>query len=146
MKRIVSSLALALSMLVSSVAFAATTSYRSTMSGPGEQPPNNSPGAGIATVVVDTVAQTMRFSVPFFDLLADTTAGHLHCCTAEPLIGIAPIAIGFGDFPTGVRAGLYERVFDLAEAATYHPAFLTAHGGTVATARAVLLEGITNNE
>lgn len=146
MKRIVSSLALALTMLVSSVAFAATTTYRSTMSGPSEQPPNNSPGAGIATIIFDDVARTMSLSVPFFDLIADTTAGHLHCCTPEPLIGIAPVAIGFNDFPTGVRSGLYERVFDLADAATYNAAFITAHGGTVDAARAFLLEGVANNQ
>jgi hypothetical protein len=146
MKRVVSNLALALAMLCSSAAFAATTTARSTMSGPGEQVPNNSSGAGIATIVVDDVAMTMQFSIPFIDLVADTVAAHLHCCTAAPLIGAAGIAIGFDDFPSGVRSGLYERVFDLAEAATYTPAFLAAHGGTADAARAFLLDGITANQ
>ena len=145
MKRIVSSFAMALTMLISSVAFAATTTYRSTMSGPSEQPPNSSPGAGIATIVFDDVAMTMLFSIPFIDLQTGTTVAHLHCCTATPLIGTAPPAIGFDDFPVGVQSGLYERLYNLADAATYEPAFLTVHG-TVDAARAFLLSGIDNNQ
>jgi hypothetical protein len=146
MKRVVSSLALACSMLFSSAAFAAITEYRSTMSGPSEQPPNNSPGASISSVVYDDVAMTMSFTVPFIDLLAGTTVAHLHCCTPEPLIGIAPPAIPFDDFPVGVRNGLYERLYNLADPATYDPAFLSAQGGSVDAARNFLLQGINNNQ
>ena len=146
MKRVVSSLALAFTMLVSSVAFAATTTYRSTMSGPSEQPPNDSPGASIATVVFDDVAMTMFFSIPFMNLEAGSTVAHLHCCTAQPLIGTAPPAIGFDDFPVGAQSGLYERLYSLTDPATYETAFITAHGGTVDAARAFLLDGIVNNQ
>ena len=145
MKRIVSSFAMALTMLISSVAFAATTTYRSTMSGPSELPPNSSPGAGIATIVFDDVAMTMLFSIPFIDLPAGTTVAHLHCCTATPLIGTSPPAIGFDDFPVGAQSGLYERLYNLADAATYEPAFLSVHG-TVDAARSFLLSGIDNNQ
>lgn len=146
MKRIVSSLALVLSMLAAPAVFAVNTTYRSTMSGPSEAPPNNSPGAGIATIVFDSVAMTMRFSIPFFDLVAPSTAGHLHCCTAQPLLGTAPIAIPLEDFPVGVRAGTYERTFNLSDAATYAPAFITANGGTVTQARDFLIAGINANQ
>ncbi|MES2316588.1 MAG: CHRD domain-containing protein [Pseudomonadota bacterium] len=146
MKRIASSLALALTMLVSSAAFAVTTSYRSTMSGPSEAPPNPSPGASLATIVIDDVAMTMSLSMPFVDLLGDTVAAHLHCCTAAPLTGTAPVALPFNDFPLGVRSGLYERVFNLSDATTYNPAFLSANGGTVDMARTFLLNGIIGNQ
>jgi hypothetical protein len=146
MKRIASSLALALTMLVSATALAATTTYRSTMSGPGESPPNASPGAGIANIVIDDVAMTLSLSMPFSALLGDAVAAHLHCCTAEPLIGTAPIAVPFNDFPVGQRNGAYGHVFDLADAATYTSAFLSAHGGTADAARSFLLDGITANE
>ena len=146
MKRIVSCLALVLTMLAAPITFAANTTYRSSLSGPSEAAPNTSPGAGIATIVVDNIAMTIRFSVPFFDLVAPSTAGHLHCCTAEPLMGAAPIAIPFTDFPLGVRAGTYEHLFSLSDASTYAPAFLTAHGGTVNSARDFLLAGINANE
>ena len=146
MKRLVSCLALVLTMLVTPNLLAANIIYRSTMSGPSEAPPNNSPGASIGTIVFDNVAMTMSFSTPFVDLISPSTAAHLHCCTAEPLLGTAPIAIGFDDFPTGVREGLYYRVFDLSDPATYAPAFLSAHGGTVAAARDFLLAGINGNQ
>ena len=146
MNRIASSLALALTMLVSATAIAATTTYRSTMSGPGESPPNPSPGAGIATVIIDDIAMTMSLTMPFFDLLGDSVAAHVHCCTAEPLIGTAPIAVPLNDFPLGVRSGSYSHTFNLSDAATYSAAFLSAHGGTADTARSFLLDGITSNE
>ncbi len=146
MKRVVSSLALIFTMLFSSAALADTTSYRSTMSGPSEQPPNNSPGVSVSTVVFDDVALTMLFSIPFTDLLAGTTVAHLHCCTPQPLIGIAPPAIPFDDFPTGVRSGLYERLYSLTDPGTYDTAFLTANGGSVDAARNALLLGVENNQ
>ena len=146
MKRVVSSLALAFTMLFSSAAFASITEFRSTMSGPSEQPPNNSPGASIANVVYDDVAMTMSFTVPFIDLLAGTTVAHLHCCTPQPLIGIAPPAIPLDNFPVGVRNGLYERLYSLADPATYDPAFLSAQGGSVEAARNFLIEGIYSNQ
>lgn len=146
MKRIVSSLALVFAMLAASAAYATTTNYRSTMSGLSEATPNTSPGAGIASIVIDDVAMTMSLSMPFFDLLAPSTAAHLHCCTAQPLLGTAPVAIPFPDFPLGMRSGLYERVFNLADAGTYDAAFITAHGGTVDAARDFLLGGIAANQ
>jgi hypothetical protein len=146
MKRVVSSLALVVTMLVSSVAFAATTTYRSTMSGPSEQPPNDSPGASISTVFLDDVAMTIQFSIPFGDLVAGTTVAHLHCCTPEPLIGTAPPAIDLDDFPVGVQNGYYYRLFSLIDPSTYDPAFLAAHGGTAQTALTALLAGINNNQ
>lgn len=146
MKRSVSSLVLAFTMLVSSVAFGATTTYRSTMSGPAEAPPVASPGASLATIVIDDIAMTMSLSVPFIDLLGNTVAAHLHCCTAEPLIGTAPVAVPLDGFPLGGRSGDYSRVFDLSDPGTYNAAFITAHGGTVETARTFLLNGINANE
>ncbi len=144
MKRIVSCCALALAMLASSAVFAQTTIYRSTMSGPSEAPPNPSPGASVATIVLDLTALTLDVTVPFIDLSAPTIDAHLHCCTPEPLIGTAAVAIPFTDFPLGVRSGLYERRFNLANPATYSAAFLSANGGTVESARAVLLAGMAN--
>lgn len=149
MKRIVSCLALVLTMLTTlaaPAAFAVNTTYRSTLSGPSEATPNNSPGTGIATIVVDDIAMTIRLSVQFFDLVTPSTAAHLHCCTALPLMGGAPVAIPLADFALGVRAGTYEGLFNLADASAYDPAFITAHGGTVNQARDFLLAGINANQ
>ena len=145
MKRIVSSLALAASMLASS-AFAATTTYRAVASGPGEVTPNISPAYSIATIVIDDVAGTMLVNSPFQDLLGNTTDAHIHCCTATPLIGAAAVATPLTGFPLGVRWGSYSQLLNLNDASTYSAAFLTAAGGTVDAARTTLLDGIVAHE
>lgn len=146
MKRYASSLALALSMLVSSVALAVPITYQATMSGLTEAPPNASPGIGMATLILDDAAMTMSLSMQFFDLLASASAAHLHCCTVAPLTGTATVAVPFNDFPLGVTSGSYSHLFNLADAAIYNPAFITASGGTVDAARMFLMNGITGGE
>ncbi|MCC6071611.1 CHRD domain-containing protein [Massilia sp. GCM10020059] len=149
MKRFISLLALALAMVATPAAFADTLYYRATMSGPAEAPPNASPGYGVAFFIVDDVALTMSMNVPFFDLLGTTTAAHIHCCTADPLMGTAGVATAtpsFPEFPSGVTTGLYERTFSLADASFYNPAYITANGGTVDAARAALLSGLASNQ
>lgn len=149
MKRFVSLLALALAMFAAPAAFADTLYYRATMSGPAEAPPNPSPGYGVASIIIDDVALTMSMSVPFFDLLGTTTVAHIHCCTKDPLMGTAGVATAMPSlpgFPAGVTTGLYERTFSLADPATFNPAFISASGGTVDSARATFLSGLAANQ
>lgn len=144
MKQLVSSVALALAVLAAP-ASAATHNFRAVLSGPAEDTPVASPGYGIATIVLDDVAKTVSVSLPFQDLLSDTVAAHLHCCTAAPLLGTAGVALPFNDFPTGVRSGAYSQTFDLSDATSYQMAFLTANGGTADSAFTALMGGITGN-
>jgi hypothetical protein len=46
----------------------------------------------------------------------------------------------FINFPTGVKSGSYQHSFDLTDAASYNPAFVTAEG-SVAAAEAALEAG-----
>lgn len=114
----------------------------------------NSPGTGSATVVLDTAAQTMSVAITFQNLLATTslgapsgtTASHIHCCTTVPLTGTAGVATQtptFVNFPLGVTSGSYNNTFDMSLASSYNAAFITANGGTVATALAALAAGMT---
>ena len=124
---------------------AQVTSYTTTMSGPREAPPNTSPGTGTATVVIDNAANTMAMHVSFSGLAAPTTIAHIHCCTPEPLTGTAAVATTLPTlpgFPAGVQSGTYDMTFDLLSPATYNPAFIAGHGGTVALAEAGLLAGL----
>jgi hypothetical protein len=149
MKRFVALFALALTMLAAPASYAETLYYRATMSGPAEATPNASPGYGVATITIDDVALTMSMSVPFFDLLGNTTSAHIHCCTADPLTGAAGVATAlpsFPGFPSGVTTGLYEQTFSLTSAATFNADFIAANGGTVDSARASLLTGLASNE
>jgi hypothetical protein len=144
MKHVLSLLALATSLAAAGAAQAAPTIERAVLSGPEESPPNISPGAGITTVEID--GMTLRVEVPFNGLLANSTASHIHCCTAAPLTGAAPIALPFTGFPTGVTAGSYSHAFNLNDPAVFEAAFLTANGGTATGASTALLNGIAANE
>jgi hypothetical protein len=132
----------------SGASLAATTTYKTTLSGAHEVPPNSSPATGMATVVIDDTANTMALQVDFSGLVAPSTAAHIHCCTAAPNTGNAGVATTvpyFAGFPIGVTAGTYSMTLDLLAAGTYNPAFVTAHGGTVALAEADLLAGLASS-
>lgn len=144
MKKVLSALVLAASTLALAPAAMAQDIYRAVSSGPGEAPPNGSPGSSIATFEID--GNILRAEVPFRDLLAGTTVAHIHCCTTEAFTGTAGVAIGLTDFPATVTAGYYSRSFDLSDAAVYDPAFLAAFGGTAASATTALLNALEANE
>lgn len=149
MKRILTMLALLASALFAPAALAETTSYRSTMSGPSEEPPNASPGYGVAEIIIDDVAHTMRLMIPFNDLLGATTVAHIHCCTASPLLGTAGPATtipSLPGFPLGVSSGTYDFTLDLTDPTSYSTAFLTANGGNAAAAEAAFIAGIEGNQ
>jgi len=115
------------------------------LSGPNESPPNPSPGTGFAEVDFDDVANIMHVHVTFSGLLGTTTASHIHCCTAVPFAGVAGVATtvpSFTGFPLGVTSGTYDHTFDMTLLSSYNPAFVTAHGGTAATAEAALFAGL----
>jgi len=146
MKRILSMLALAAPLLAAAPFGAASVlTYKAVLSGPNESPPNASPGTGLATFVIDDVANTMMLSVNFAGLVANATAAHIHCCTAAPLSGTAGVATtvpSFVGFPLGAQAGSHNAMLDLLAPGTYNPAFVSANGGTPASAEAALLYGI----
>ena len=138
------------SMLVLSapLASASVISYSSSLSGAAEAPANASPGTGTATLLVDTLANTMTLDVIFSGLSGTTTAAHIHCCTALPASGTAGVATqtpSFQGFPLGVQSGTYHHVFDLADTASWNPVFITNNGGTPAGAETVLLNGLDDS-
>ena len=115
------------------------------LSGPNESPPNTSLGTGFAHVHFDNVTNMMRVQVTFGGLTGTTTASHIHCCTTLPGTGTGGVATTtptFPGFPLGVSSGIYDNTFDMLLATSYNPAFITANGGTAASAEAVLLAGM----
>ncbi|MBC7773232.1 MAG: CHRD domain-containing protein [Pyrinomonadaceae bacterium] len=125
------------------ILFTATT----TLSGAAEAPPNGSPGTGVGRVDYDTVARTMRVRTTFSGLLGTTTAAHIHAATAVPGVGTAMVATqtpSFAGFPLGVTSGSMDTTFDMSLASSYNPAFIAAHGGTVATAEAFFIDSLNN--
>jgi hypothetical protein len=124
-------------------AHAATISYDAALSGPSESPPNASPATGFATVDFDTTANTMHVHVIFSGLLGTTTASHIHAAVASPgTAGVATTVPSFTGFPLGVTSGSFDSTLDMTLASSYNPAFVTANGGTIASAEAVLLAAL----
>jgi hypothetical protein len=117
--------------------------YTATLSGANENPVNGSLGTGFFTITIDLDLVNMTVDGSFSGLGGTATAAHIHCCVAPPTnVGVATMLPSFAGFPTGVTAGSYNHVFDLADAASYNPAFVTANGGTVSGALNALLNGI----
>ena len=138
-----------LAFLLAQAASAGVITYTANLTGPGENPPNTSPGIGFAIVTIDTLAQTIEVNVTFTGLQGTTTASHIHCCTVVPGAGSAGVATqlpAFIGFPLGVTSGTYDHVFDLTLDTSYNPAFEAAHGGTAALAEATLLAGMAADE
>ena len=125
---------------------AAIVTYNVTLTGPQEAPPNASPGVGSGQVFVDTVAHTLRVVVSFSGLQGNTTAAHIHAATTVPGVGTAGVATqtpSVTGFPQGVRAGSYDRGnFDMTQASSFNAAYITANGGTPASAEAALAAAI----
>ena len=136
-------------MSAASVASAHELKYSLVLNGASEAPQNNSPGTGTGLVTVDLDLVTMRVQVTFANLTGTTTAAHIHAATALPNAGTAGVATmlpSFTNFPNGVTGATYDRTFDMTSAASYNPAYITAHGGTVSTALNDLLASFDANK
>lgn len=123
--------------------------YNVALSGPNESPANASPGTGSGTVVVDNVAHTMAVNFSFTGLTGNTTASHIHAATAIPLTGTSGVATttpSFAGFPLGVTAGAMNNTLDMTLASSYNPAFVTANGGTTASAEVVLFQAMVDGK
>lgn len=128
--------------------------YYATLLGSSEFPANNSTGTGKAVVTID--GNTMRVQATFAGLVpqtsggltSGTTAAHIHAPTPIPLsltstAGVATTTPTFTGFPSGVREGSYDRTYDMTLATSYNPAYITANGGTTASAFAALKTAIS---
>jgi CHRD domain-containing protein len=124
--------------------YAASFTLSGVLSGGLESPPSGSPGTGNATVVLDTTANTMQVTESFSGLFptiptglpmagspSGTTASHIHCCLPSPFLTgvnvmVATTTPTFPGFPLGVDAGSYSMTFNLLDAGTYNPLFITS--------------------
>jgi len=128
-----------------SLAHAAVFTYSVSLSGPNESPVNASPGIGTGQVDVNTTTNQMHVFVKFSGLIGNTTASHIHAPTAVAGTGTAGVATTtptFAGFPLGVKKGVYDIVLDMTLASSYNPSYITANGGTPASAEAALFAAI----
>jgi hypothetical protein len=138
--------------LTAPAAHANPMTFIANLSGANENPPTTSTGTGLATIVLDPVAQTLQLNVTFSGLTSNDTAAHIHCCQTMPGTnqneGVAttvptfPAVDGFSGFPLGVTSGTFSSgVYDLTTSLIYNPAFVTLEGG-LSQAEAALIAGI----
>jgi len=126
------------------------------LSGANENPVNASPGTGLATIVLDPVAQTLQVNAMFSGLTSNTVAAHIHCCQMPPgtnqNVGVAttvpafPAVDGFLGFPLGMTSGMFTSgVYDLNQPLIYNTTPITgfvALQGGIPQARDALIAGI----
>ena len=143
-----SALAAAAGLAIVTAAHAVPVTFTTSLSGPGESPPNGSPGTGVGTVIFDLATHTLTVSEAFSGLTTLTTASHVHCCTTTPGTGTAGVATQtptFSGFPLNVTSGTFTQTFDSSLATTYNPAFVTL-AGSVSAAESMLFNGLLASE
>jgi len=119
---------------------AQVTVFTAALTGAQEVPPNGSPAVGFVTATLDQTLNTLTVSETFSGLIGGpAAAAHIHCC-AVPGTN-APVAVPFTGFPAAT-AGNYFLQVDLTSITTFSSAFVTANGGTAASARAALIAGM----
>jgi hypothetical protein len=133
--------AIASASLMGTAAHANVIGYTAAMNGANENPAAATTATGFVTVTIDDILNTLRIQLSYSGLVAAASAAHIHCCIAAP--GNTVVAVPFTAFPAAT-SGTYDHTFDLLNAATYNGAYLTAHGGTAASAEADLLAGIAS--
>jgi len=130
-------------------AYATIFSYNVFLDGPSESPANTSPGTGTASVIYNDTAHTLFIDLVFSGLLGTTTASHIHAATVNPgtlTAGVATTTPSFAGFPSGVTSGSYTVTLDMTLASSYNPAYVTANGGTPATAEVALASAMASDK
>lgn len=142
LRRLCASALMGLLLSAASLSQASVVTYRSAFAPEGG---GGRTGSGLVELFFDTVSHDLTMHVSFAGLSAPTTAAHIHCCTAVPDTGTAPVVVdspSLVGFPLGVTSGFYFHVFDLDDPLNFTPAWVTANGGTAEGATAALLAGL----
>ncbi len=137
-------------LILSGFAHGATIHFSTILSGSNEIPANASIGTGTGNVYYDDVLHTLQVNLTWADLTGTTTVAHLHApasaaqiSTATPFSGTWGVATQpgtFTGFPTLTTSGSYTGAsYSLLDTANYTAGFVTANGGTAASAEAALL-------
>jgi hypothetical protein len=116
------------------------TVFTAALTGSQAVPPTPSPATGFATVTLDQTLNTLTVHETFAGITGGAaSAAHIHCCA--PAGTAATVAVPFPTFPAST-SGIFDQVFNLLDLAVYNPAFVSANGGTAASARAALIAGM----
>lgn len=126
---------------------AAVHSYQAVL-GDFEATPTGSLGTGLGLIDYDDTAHTLHVHITFSGLGSPTTASHIHSATTTPGSGTAIVATTtptFLNFPLGVTSGTYDSTLDETLTTSWNSAFITAHGGTTASAEVFFASSLAND-
>ncbi|HKW13546.1 MAG TPA: CHRD domain-containing protein [Candidatus Krumholzibacteria bacterium] len=144
--RVVLALALCVVLGAVSTSHASWVVYNVTLNGASESPPNASLGTGTALVGVNAATNQLYIHLDFAGLSGTTTACHIHAATAVAGTGTAGVATTtpfFAGFPIGVTSATgFDITLDETLASSWNPAYVTANGGSTASAEAALFAAI----
>jgi CHRD domain/PEP-CTERM motif len=116
--------------------------FTATLLGSNEVPSTGSTATGF--IVVTLSGNLLSVDESFTGLVGGpASAAHIHCCIPVGLN--TGVAVPFPVFPAAT-SGTYMNTFDLTMFSVYNPAFLTANGGTAASAEIALLAGLLSGE
>ncbi len=119
---------------------ASTITYTAMMNGANEVPPTGSSATGLTTLSL--TGDLLTVDVTFSGLTGGpANAAHIHCCAPQGINAV--VAVPFTGFPN-TTSGTYTNTFDLTLAATYNGAYITAQGGTAASAEAALIASLND--
>jgi len=124
---------------LAAVPVGAITVFTATLSSLNEVPPQETTGRGTGTLTVANDQLSFTIAENYSGLSSNAVAGHVHCCAAAG--ANAAVAIGF-NVPGGT-SGSFSQTYDLTQTSTFTAGFLSANGGTAASARAAFLTGLT---
>ena len=128
----------ATSLSLAAMPASAATFFTTTLSGANETTPNPSTATGSGTLLLATGNNSVNIALNWAGLTGPAVGAHIHCCAAQGANG--PVAIDFG--PPALATGSLTRTYDLTLLATYTSGFVTANGGTAASAQAAFVAGL----
>jgi CHRD domain/PEP-CTERM motif len=132
---------LCIALSLSAPAHATPIFYSAILAGSNEVPPNASMGTGTAFFTLN--GNSLQIQESYSGLSAPPTAGHIHCCAPPGVSAI--VAVPFTGIPA-TTSGTFTNTVDLSLASTYTAAFITANGGTVASAEAAFLAALGSGD
>lgn len=137
-------------LFLSGVAQGTTIHFTTLLSGSNEIPANASLGTGTGDVYYDDILHTLQVNLTWANLTGTTSVAHLHApATAAQIASAVPFNGNWGvatqpgtftGFPAGTTSGSYTgAAYSLLDTTNYTAGFVTANGGTAASAEAALL-------
>ncbi len=117
---------------------AAAQTWVGMLTGAQQVPANGSTASGFATLTL--VGNVLNVNVSWTGLTGGAlAAGHIHCCTLPG--SNAAVTIPFAGISSAIT-GTYMNSFNLLSDSVYTTGFISANGGTAASAEAALIRGL----